>query len=479
MVGCMVAIRRAFPGDYASAESLLEQSGLPRVVAGLMMPVIGSQLQNRDPRPFMVWGIVSVTFALFLLTHFSVQTTYWDLFWPLLIRGLGMAALFIPINAVVLGLPGPGFGPGRRTVEEAPTMGLEIEFTEGMQFDKGYISAYFITDQDRMEAVLEDVHILLHGGKISSMADFLPLLEQVAQGKKTLLVIAEDVDGEALSTLVVNKIRGLLTVAAVKAPGFGDRRKAMLEDMAVLTGGSVVSEEVGLKLENVGLETLGHARRVVVTKDTTTIVDGDGEQEAIDDRIRQLRAEIENSDSDWDREKLQERVAKLSGGVCVLRAGAATEVELKEKKHRLEDAISATRAAIEEGIIPGGGSALVQVARGLGDLGKSGDELTGVNVVRSALEAPCRWIAQNAGAEGGVVISAVADLPAGHGYNAQTGEYGDLMAQGVIDPVKVTRSAVQNAASIAGMLLSTEVLVTEKPEPEAAAANGQGHGHSH
>ena len=365
------------------------------------------------------------------------------------------------------------------TVEESPTMGLEIEFTEGMQFDKGYISAYFITDQDRMEAVLEDVSILLHAGKISSMADFLPLLEQIAQGKKPLLVIAEDVDGEALSTLVVNKIRGLLAVAAVKAPGFGDRRKAMLEDMAVLTGGSVISEEVGLKLENVDLETLGHARRVVVTKDTTTIVDGAGEQEAIDDRIRQLRAEIENSDSDWDREKLQERVAKLSGGVCVLRAGAATEVELKEKKHRLEDAISATRAAIEEGIIPGGGSALVQIAASLDDLGKSGDEATGVQIVRRALQAPCRWIAENAGAEGGVVVAAVADLPAGHGYNAQTGEYGDLIAQGVIDPVKVTRSAVQNAASIAGMLLTTEVLVTDKPEPEAAPANGQGHGHSH
>jgi len=365
------------------------------------------------------------------------------------------------------------------TVEESPTMGLEIEFTEGMQFDKGYISAYFITDQDRMEAVLEDANILLHGGKISSMADFLPLLEQVAQGKKPLLVIAEDVDGEALSTLVVNKIRGLLSVAAVKAPGFGDRRKAMLEDIAVLTGGNVVSEEVGLKLENVGLDTLGHARRVVVTKDTTTIVDGDGDQEAIDDRIRQLRNEIENSDSDWDREKLQERVAKLSGGVAVLRAGAATEVELKEKKHRLEDAISATRAAIEEGIVPGGGSALVQIAVGLGDLGKTGDEATGVGVVRRALEAPCRWIAQNAGAEGGVVVAAVADLPAGHGYNAATGEYGDLMAQGVIDPVKVTRSAVQNAASIAGMLLTTEVLVSEKPEPEAAAANGHGHGHGH
>jgi chaperonin GroEL len=365
------------------------------------------------------------------------------------------------------------------TVEESPTMGLEIEFTEGMQFDKGYISAYFITDQDRMEAVLEDASVLLHGGKISSMADFLPLLEKIAQGKRPLLVIAEDVDGEALSTLVVNKIRGLLAVVAVKAPGFGDRRKAMLEDMAVLTGGTVVSEEVGLKLENVGLDTLGHARRVVVTKDNTTIVDGAGDQAAIDDRIRQLQVEIENSDSDWDREKLQERVAKLSGGVAVLRAGAATEVELKEKKHRLEDAISATRAAIEEGIIAGGGSALVQIAAGLGDLGKTGDEATGVEVVRRALGSPCRWIAQNAGAEGGVVVAAVADLPAGHGYNATTGEYGDLVAQGVIDPVKVTRSAVQNAASIAGMLLTTEVLVVEKPEPEAAAANGHGHGHGH
>src|SRR5215471_15505673 len=351
-------------------------------------------------------------------------------------------------------------------------VGLEIEFTEGMQFDKGYISAYFITDQDRMEAVLEDASVLLHGGKISSMADFLPLLEKVAQAKKPLLVIAEDVDGEALSTLVVNKIRGLLAVVAVKAPGFGDRRKAMLEDMAVLTGGSVISEEVGLKLENVGLDTLGNARRVVVTKDNTTIVDGAGDQGAIDDRIRQLQVEIENSDSDWDREKLQERVAKLSGGVAVLRAGAATEVELKEKKHRLEDAISATRAAIEEGIIAGGGSALVQIATGLGDLGKTGDE-----VVRRALESPARWIAQNAGAEGGVVVAAIADLPAGHGYNAATGEYGDLVAQGVIDPVKVTRSAVQNAASIAGMLLTTEVLVTDKPEPEAAAAGGHGHSH--
>jgi chaperonin GroEL len=365
------------------------------------------------------------------------------------------------------------------TVEEAPTMGIELEFTEGMQFDKGYISAYFVTDPERMEAVLEDAYILLTGGKISSMAEFLPLLEKVAQTKKPMLIIAEDVDGEALSTLVVNKIRGLLNVVAVKAPGFGDRRKAMLEDMAVLTGGQVVSEEVGLKLDQVGLDVLGRARRVVVTKDNTTIVDGEGDQSAVEDRIRQLRTEVENTDSDWDREKLQERVAKLAGGVAVLRAGAATEVELKEKKHRLEDAISATRAAIEEGIIAGGGSALVQLATGLGDLGKTGDEATGVQVVRRSLSAPARWIAENAGAEGGVVIGRIAELPAGHGYNAATGEFGDLIAQGVIDPVKVTRSAVQNAASIAGMLLTTEVLVSEKPEPEASPADGHGHGHQH
>ena len=365
------------------------------------------------------------------------------------------------------------------TVEEAPTMGIELEFTEGMQFDKGYISAYFVTDPERMEAVLEDAYILLSGGKISSMQDFLPLLEKIAQSKKPLLVVAEDVEGEALSTLVVNKIRGLLNVVAVKAPGFGDRRKAMLEDMAVLTGGQVVSEEVGLKLDQVGLDVLGQARRVVVTKDNATIIDGAGDQSAVEDRIRQLRTEIENTDSDWDREKLQERVAKLAGGVAVLRAGAATEVELKEKKHRLEDAISATRAAIEEGIIAGGGAALVHVAAELGDLGKTGDEATGVRIVRRALSAPARWIAENAGAEGGVVVARIAELPAGHGYNAATGEYGDLVAQGVIDPVKVTRSAVQNAASIAGMLLTTEVLVSEKPEPEAAEANGHGHGHQH
>jgi chaperonin GroEL len=365
------------------------------------------------------------------------------------------------------------------TVEESPTMGLELEFTEGMQFDKGYISPYFITDQERMESVLEDAYVLLHAGKISSMADFLPLLEKVAQTKKPFLVIAEDVEGEALSTLVVNKIRGLLAVTAVKAPGFGDRRKAMLGDMAVLTGGEVVSEELGLKLEMIGLDTLGQARRIVVNKDTTTIVDGAGDHAAIEDRVRQLKAEIEASDSDWDREKLQERVAKLSGGVCVLRVGAATEVELKEKKHRLEDAISATRAAIEEGIIPGGGSALVHTAARLGDLGLTGDEATGVGVVRSALYAPARWIAQNAGAEGSVVVAKIADLDFGQGYNAATREFGDLVAQGVIDPVKVTRSAVQNAASIAGMLLTTEVLVADKPAEEPADAGGHGHSHGH
>jgi chaperonin GroEL len=364
------------------------------------------------------------------------------------------------------------------TVEESPTMGLELEFTEGLQFDKGYISPYFVTDQERLEAVLEDAYVLVHQAKISSMADFLPLLEKVAQGKRPLLVVAEDVDGEALATLVVNRIRGLLNVVAVKAPGFGDRRKAMLADMATLTGATVVSEDLGIKLESVGLESLGKARRIVVTKDDTTIVDGSGDKSAIEERIRQIRTEIENTDSDWDREKLQERLAKLSGGVSVLRAGAATEVELKEKKHRLEDAISATRAAIEEGVIVGGGAALVHVAADLGDLGKTGDEATGVRVVQQALSEPCRWIALNAGQEGSVVVAKVAELPATHGYNAATGEYGDLVAQGVIDPVKVTRSAVQNAASIAGMLLTTETLVVDKPEEKEPAAAG-GHGHSH
>src|SRR5215467_14072448 len=343
------------------------------------------------------------------------------------------------------------------TVEESPTLGLELEFTEGMQFDKGYISPYFITDQDRLEAVPEDAYVLLHGAKISSMADFLPVLEAVAQSKKPLLVVAEDVDGEALSTLVVNKIRGLLPVVAVKAPGFGDRRKAMLSDMAILTGGEVISEELGLKLENIGLNTLGRARRVVVTKDTTTIVDGAGDAGAIQDRIRQIKAEIEETDSDWDREKLQERVAKLAGGVCVLRVGAA----------------------IEEGIIPGGGSVLVQIGAGLDDLGMTGDEATGVRVVRKALSAPTYWIADNAGAEGSVVVDTVAGLPRGQGFNAATREYGDMIAQGVLDPVKVTRSAVENAGSIAGMLLTTEAAVAEIPEPEDTNGHGHSHGHSH
>ncbi|MGH3279144.1 MAG: chaperonin GroEL [Trebonia sp.] len=365
------------------------------------------------------------------------------------------------------------------TVEESPTMGLELEFTEGLQFDKGYVSQYFITDAERLEAVLEDAYVLVHQAKISSMADFLPLLEKVAQTKKPLLVIAEDIEGEALATIVVNKIRGLLNIAAVKAPGFGDRRKAMLADIATLTGATLVSEDLGVKLESVGLDSLGTARRIVVTKDNTTIVDGGGDQTAIKERIRQIQTEIEATDSDWDREKLQERLAKLSGGVCVLRAGAATEVELKEKKHRLEDAISATRAAIEEGIIAGGGAALVHVAAELGDLGETGDVATGVSVVKKALSEPARWIALNAGREGSVVVAKTVGLPARHGYNAATGEYGDLMAQGVIDPVKVTRSAVQNAASIAGMLLTTETLVVEKPEEEKPADDGHGHSHGH
>ncbi|MBB6350455.1 chaperonin GroEL [Nonomuraea muscovyensis] len=367
---------------------------------------------------------------------------------------------------------------GVLTVEESNAMGMELEFTEGLQFDKGYLSAYMVTDPERMESVLEDAYILLTQGKIASIADFLPLLEKVAQTKKPLLVVAEDVEGEALAVLVTNKIRGTFTSVAVKAPGFGDRRKAMLQDMAILTGGQVVSEEIGLKLENVGLEVLGQARRIVVTKDATTIVDGAGDAQAIEDRVKEIKIAIEQSDSDWDREKLQERLAKLAGGVCVLRVGAATEVELKEKKHRLEDAISATRAAIEEGIVSGGGSALIHVSKELDDLGLTGDEATGVGVVRRALVEPARWIAENAGLEGYVVTHKVAELPAGHGLNAATGEYGDLIGQGVIDPVKVTRSAVQNAASIAGMLLTTEVLVVDKPEEEAPAA-GQGHGHGH
>ncbi|HET7531346.1 MAG TPA: chaperonin GroEL, partial [Mycobacteriales bacterium] len=366
------------------------------------------------------------------------------------------------------------------TVEEAQTMGLELEFTEGMQFDKGYISPYFVTDPERMEAVLDDPYVLLVQGKVGAIGELLPLLEKVVQAGKPLLIVAEDVEGEALSTLVVNKIRGTFTAVAVKAPGFGDRRKAMLQDMAVLTGGQVVAEEVGLKLDTVGLEVLGKARRVTVTKDNTTLVDGAGEQSAIEDRIRQIRGEIEASDSDWDREKLQERLAKLAGGVGIIRVGAATEVELKEKKHRLEDAISATRAAIEEGIVAGGGSALVAASSALDDsCGLTGDEATGVDIVRSALVEPLRWIAQNAGHEGYVVVSKVRDLPAGQGLNAATGEYGDLLKAGVVDPVKVTRSAVRNAASIAGMLLTTETLVVDKPEEEEPDGHSHGHGHSH
>ncbi|CAL9459181.1 MULTISPECIES: chaperonin GroEL [unclassified Streptomyces] len=369
------------------------------------------------------------------------------------------------------------------TVEESNTFGLELDFTEGMAFDKGYLSPYFVTDQERMEAVLDDPQILITQGKISAIADLLPLLEKVIQANasKPLLIIAEDVEGEALSTLVVNKIRGTFNAVAVKAPGFGDRRKAMLQDMAVLTGATVVSEEVGLKLDQVGLDVLGSARRVTVTKDDTTIVDGAGKKEDVEARVGQIKAEIETTDSDWDREKLQERLAKLAGGVCVIKVGAATEVELKEKKHRLEDAISATRAAVEEGIVSGGGSALVHAVKVLeNNLDKTGDEATGVSVVRKAAVEPLRWIAENAGLEGYVIVSKVAELEKGSGYNAATGEYGDLVKAGVIDPVKVTRSALENAASIASLLLTTETLVVEKKEEEEpAAAGGHGHGHAH
>ena len=359
------------------------------------------------------------------------------------------------------------------TVEESPTFGLDLDFTEGMQFDKGYVSPYFVTDADRQEAVLDDALILISQNKIGNLNELLPLLEQVLQSKKPLLIIAEDVEGDALGALVLNKMRGTINVAAVKAPGFGERRKAMLQDIAVLTGGQVISEEVGLTLENADLEVLGSARRITITKDTTTIVDGAGEQSEVDDRVRQIRNEIEASDSDWDREKLQERLAKLAGGVSVLSVGAATEVELKEKKHRLEDAISATRAAIEEGIVSGGGASLVHASTALDDLGLTGDEATGVAIVRRSLVEPARWIAENSGAEGYVVTHRVSELEVGHGYNASTGAYGDLAAEGIIDPVKVTRSAVQNAASIAGMLLTTEVLVADKPEED----EGDGHAH--
>ncbi len=367
------------------------------------------------------------------------------------------------------------------TVEESQTLGLELELTEGMQFDKGYISPYFVTDSERMETVLEDAYVLLHPGKISALGDVLPLLEKVVEARKPLLIIAEDVEGEALSTLVVNAIRRTFQLVAVKAPGFGDRRKAMLQDIAVLTGGQVVAAEVGLKLDSVGLAELGRARRVVVDKDTTTIIDGAGDETTIADRVRQLRGEIEASDSDWDREKLQERVAKLAGGVAVVRVGAPTEVELKEKKHRLEDAVSATRAAVEEGIVAGGGSALVHAGAALdGGLGLTGDELAGVQIVRDALSAPLTWIANNAGLEGAVIVAKVKEQPVGSGFNVARGEYTNLIADGVVDPVKVTRSAVANAASIAALLLTTESLVAEKPSKAAAAAgHGHNHGHSH
>ncbi|MFI6686213.1 chaperonin GroEL [Streptomyces sp. NPDC050485] len=358
------------------------------------------------------------------------------------------------------------------TVEESQTFGLELELTEGMRFDKGYISAYFATDMERMEASLDDPYILIVNSKISSVKDLLPLLEKVMQSGKPLLIIAEDVEGEALSTLVVNKIRGTFKSVAVKAPGFGDRRKAMLGDIAILTGGTVISEEVGLKLENAGLDLLGRARKVVITKDETTIVDGSGDSEQVQGRVNQIRAEIENSDSDYDREKLQERLAKLAGGVAVIKAGAATEVELKERKHRIEDAVRNAKAAVEEGIVAGGGVALLQASSVFEKLDLEGDEATGANAVRLALEAPLKQIAVNGGLEGGVVVEKVRNLAVGHGLNAATGEYVDMIAEGIIDPAKVTRSALQNAASIAALFLTTEAVIADKPEKASAGAPG-------
>ena len=365
------------------------------------------------------------------------------------------------------------------TVEESQTFGIELEFVDGMQFDKGYISPYFVTDPDRMEAVYEDPYILLAGKKISSVQDLLPILEKVVGAGKPLVAISEDVEGEALATLVVNKIRGTFSSVAVKAPGFGDRRKAMLEDMAILTGGQVISEEIGVKLENVTLDMLGKARKVVVTKDDTTLVEGQGSGEDIKGRINQIKAEIERTDSDWDREKLQERLAKLSGGVALIKVGAATEVELKEKKHRIEDAVSATRAAIEEGIVPGGGVALIRAeeAVDVGALGLDGDEATGALIVKHALSDPARLIAENAGFEGGVVVERIRTESGATGFNAATGEWGDVLKAGIMDPAKVTRSALQNAASIAALVLTTESAVVEKKEEEEPAAGGHGHAH--
>jgi chaperonin GroEL len=358
------------------------------------------------------------------------------------------------------------------TVEDSNTMGLELEMTEGMRFDKGYISAYFVTDTERMETVLDDAYVLVANSKIGNIKDLLPLLEKVMQSGKPLLIIAEDVEGEALATLVVNKIRGIFKSVAVKAPGFGDRRKAMLGDIAILTGGQVISEEVGLKLENATLDLLGKARKVVVTKDETTIVEDAQDRSAIEGRINQIKAEIENSDSDYDREKLQERLAKLAGGVAVIKAGAATEVELKERKHRIEDAVRNAKAAVEEGIVAGGGVALIQAAKVLDKVELDGDEATGANIVRVAMEAPLKQIAINAGLEGGVVAEKVRGLEAGQGLNAATGQYGDLLAAGIIDPVKVTRSALQNAASIAALFLTTEAVIADKPEKAAPAMPG-------
>ncbi|CAL9551178.1 chaperonin GroEL [Streptomyces collinus] len=358
------------------------------------------------------------------------------------------------------------------TVEESQTFGLELELTEGMRFDKGYISAYFATDMERMEAVLDDPYILIANSKISNVKDLLPLLEKVMQSGKPLLIIAEDVEGEALSTLVVNKIRGTFKSVAVKAPGFGDRRKAMLQDIGILTGGEVISEEVGLKLENATVDLLGKARKVVITKDETTIVDGAGSADQVAGRVNQIRAEIENSDSDYDREKLQERLAKLAGGVAVIKAGAATEVELKERKHRIEDAVRNAKAAVEEGIVAGGGVALLQASQVFEKLELDGDEATGANAVKLALEAPLKQIAVNGGLEGGVVVEKVRNLQVGHGLNAATGEYVDMIAEGIIDPAKVTRSALQNAASIAALFLTTEAVIADKPEKAAAPAGG-------
>ncbi|MER7004690.1 chaperonin GroEL [Dactylosporangium sp. NPDC000555] len=363
------------------------------------------------------------------------------------------------------------------TVEESNTFGLELELTEGMRFDKGYISPYFVTDTDRMEAVLDDPYILIVESKISAVKDLLPVLEKVMQSGKPLAIISEDVEAEALATLVVNKIRGTFKSVAVKAPGFGDRRKAMLTDIAILTGGQVISETVGLKLENADLSLLGRARKVVVTKDETTIVDGSGDADAINGRVSQIRAEIEKSDSDYDREKLQERLAKLAGGVAVIKVGAATEVELKERKHRIEDAVRNAKAAVEEGIVPGGGVALVQAGKtAFEKLDLVGDEATGAQIVRVALDAPLRQIAVNAGLEGGVVVERVRNLDPGHGLNAATGEYVNLLAEGIIDPAKVTRSALQNAASIAALFLTTEAVVADKPEKEKAPAGAPGGG---